>query len=87
MDGPLMQIATLELEQPLRSDAQSLLADSYWSLAESNDFVADQSVLRQRALYWYRLALPQQPEGLRKVLIQERIRIAEEPLPTTSSRK
>jgi hypothetical protein len=85
-DGPLKQAAILELQHPATPEAQGTLGDAYWSLADSPYFPADELALRDRAAYWYRLALPQQPEGLRKALFQERTRIAEEP-PEKKNRK
>ena len=78
-DGPLKQVASLEQQRPTSTDAQAILGDTYWSLSETPYFSAHEAALRDRAVYWYRLALPQQPDGLRKALIQERLRLAEEP--------
>jgi hypothetical protein len=79
-DGPLKQVASLELQRPTSTDAQAILGDTYWSLSETPYFSAHEAALRDRAVYWYRQALPQQPDGLRKALIQERLRLSEEPL-------
>jgi hypothetical protein len=59
-DGPLKQVAVLEMQRPTTPDSQALLADTYWSLAETPYFANIESALQERAVHWYRLALPQQ---------------------------
>ena len=77
-EGPLKEVAALELQRPATPDAQAILADTYWSLAETPYYSNVEKALQERAVHWYRLALPQQPDGLRKALIQERLRVADQ---------
>jgi hypothetical protein len=77
-DGPLKQAAILELELPATGDAQTTVGNIYWTLSEGREFEPHKAALRDRAAFWYRQALPLQPDGLQKALIQERLRIIQD---------
>ena len=65
-DEALRSLAQWELTQPLQATEQVKLADAWWDLAELRQGAKDNSeekALRDRAAYWYRLAMP----GLRGI--------------------
>ncbi len=60
-DLDLRSLAQWELTQPLQATEQVKLADAWWDLAELRQGAKDNSeekALRERAAYWYRLAMP-----------------------------
>lgn len=57
-DDALRRAATADLGRPADPREQMLLADSWWNLAESVDDHKTRTGYRNRAVYWYSLALP-----------------------------
>ena len=60
-DEALRALAQWELAPPLQAVEQVKLADAWWDLAELRQGAKDNSeekALRERAAYWYRLAMP-----------------------------
>lgn len=76
-DEPRLQrLAQTDLQRPATPEAQVELADGWWTVAEEDESGAQRHP-RQRAVYWYRIALPQLPAGLLKTKVEMRLKEAE----------
>jgi hypothetical protein len=72
-DRPLADLATEDLLRPTTPEAQVLLADGWWSLADKYSD-PQKRALKTRAQYWYREALANLPEGLLKIKAEMRLK-------------
>lgn len=64
-DGRLAEVADVELAGPVTPAEMIDLADLWWELAEARSKF--KQPIRQRAVYWYKRALPDLPPGVDKV--------------------
>jgi TPR repeat protein len=70
-DPQLRELALQELAVPSSADAQKQLGDRWWELAEKADEAAKNQI-QERALRWYRQALPGLT-GLAKDVVEKRL--------------
>ena len=70
-DAQLKAIATKDVAEPADAKNRTALADQWYDAAESQD-AHSQTAIRQRAAYWYKLALPGLT-GLTKDRVEKRI--------------
>lgn len=76
-DAKLKDLAAADLANPVDPSARYALGGRWWDLGEDKMHASLQSHLRERARYWYRLALPGL-EGLEKTMADKR---STEPVP------
>jgi hypothetical protein len=67
----LAHVAQCELVSPQSSEEQVAMADRWWNLAESGGRFEE--AMRDRAAYWYALALPNLPAGIQRVKAELRV--------------
>ncbi|MGE0609059.1 MAG: hypothetical protein AB7O62_18340, partial [Pirellulales bacterium] len=70
-NDPLARLAADDLDGPQQSQ-RAVLADGWWNAAEEEADPLPQRMLRERAVHWYRLALPSLT-GTRKTLVEKRL--------------
>jgi hypothetical protein len=72
-DAALAALARKDLANPVDADAQALLADAWWDLAESQSGPAAKIEMRRRAAFWYRRALAGLSDEMDRVRVQKRL--------------
>ena len=71
-DPDIRAAALKELMQPAEAEDQVQAGDAWWELAESQKGGA-KTQMKQRATYWYRLALPRLNGSLEKIKVEGRL--------------
>lgn len=69
----LRQVAQLEVAAPADVEGQTAVGDAWWDLSDATRDDNERGPLQQRALHWYRQALPQLTNGLVRTKIEKRI--------------
>jgi hypothetical protein len=72
-DAQLAHLARTDLQEPATAEAQTELADGWWSLADNLD-KAQRRHVKLRAVRWYHQALPQLAPGLLKAKVEIRLK-------------
>ena len=76
-DATLKALAVKELREVQKATERVALGDAWWDVAEKDKGTAK---TRERAIHWYRTALPGLTTGLVKAKVEKRLSITETPL-------